>query len=213
MLVLILILAATAAATFKIETMLVMNVPENLPSITIAYDAYNKSDKALKMLSKIPQNTYLTDIMNIKPGDKLLCVTNDEKAFLLIRAKGNMASKRIGCPTPTHRTLFELVAGNNYEFVQTNSLENVDILVFFQSLHEPKQYPGTIDILDYPIMNLPPFCKIRKTALDVFFKPYYYDRNPIKTYASFDIIVAGRELSRCPFNTQPEKNFLQRYIK
>lgn len=228
----------------SIENMIVYDIDIDASPININSSGFDTSQKTIDRLLQVPfltlnrqENTlYLTDSLSLPSNHKMFTVVDDEKAFLIMKKRDPIRyeklvgtkKQKIGVPSNSHKRVFEMVCRacgidmSVFQFVDTNKLEECDALLYFESLNNKKKsYNLDIDFIDYEqydihkLKHLMPFCKVKTTPLNIYF-PDYRDKYPVKTYITFDFVLAGPpEISRFPkmqFGKEAETNFLKMYL-
>lgn len=227
-----------------IENMVVYDIDIDATPININSSGFDESATTIKKLLNVPfvtlnrqkDSLYLTDSFSMPTRDKMLTVVDDEKAFLILKKRdavpyeklNTTKKRRIGIPSASHKKVFDYICQScgiqsaDFQFVETNNLAECDALLYFESLNNSKKtFEFDIDFIDYQqydihkLKHLMPFCKVKTTPLNIYF-PDYRDNYPIKTYITFDFILAGPpEITRFPnvkFGKEPETNFLKMFL-
>lgn len=167
--------------------------------------------------SSSSSSSYVTDTYTYASARKNLkvqTVLDDQKVFLLIKKRDSYSYETlddmirnyriVGYPSQIHKNLFEFICKANevdisaIKMKETSNLDEVDVLLFFDSLSNIKKLENSynnIDIITYDGYNIHllkfylPYCKIKGINLKDF--PGYLDRFPVKTCIVFDMILAG----------------------
>ena len=175
-----------------------------------------KFDTTLTDTSSYVTDTYTYAISNVKTDLKVQTVLDDQKVFLLIKKRDAYSYETlddmirnhriIGYPSQIHKKIFEFICKANevdissIKMKESSSLDEVDVLLFFDSLSNIKKITESykninIDFITYDGYNIHllkfylPYCKIKGINLTDF--PGYLDRFPVKTCIVFDMILAG----------------------
>lgn len=244
LLLLFVLIISTLIFVYKFEHMIIYDVSLNSEIININSKEFDLSERTIQKLKKIPfikVNEYSNINMNItdsytawKKKEKVFKVCEDQKSLLFIKKRDHnayehiteMKSKTVGYPTDIHRDLFEIICKVHGitvpKLIKTNKLEDVDMLIFFESIFNKKNISEDIDFIAYDKYDIHklkyflPFCKIYTTPLNLQF-PTYRDKYPVKTYIGFDMVLTGPpKLTDFPkYNppTEPELNFLKMFLE
>ena len=184
---------------------------KNIYANTIPFVQFDASDKS--------DSSYVTDTYSYATADaiaKVQTVLDDEKIFLLIKKRDAYSYETlddmirnyriVGYPSQIHKKIFEFICKANevdisaIKMKETSNLDDVDVLLFFDSLNNIKKITESynnknIDFITYDGYNIHllkfylPYCKIKSKNLTDF--PGYLDRFPVKTCIMFDMILAG----------------------
>jgi hypothetical protein len=186
---------------------------------------------------------YITDALSYdhyhKTKDtKVHSICEDEKTFLMIKKRDMYIyetlpqvvkhRKVIGYPSEIHRQIFLHICNSNnidvslLNLKKTNNLNDVDVLLFFDSLYNNYDYDNLIDFVPYEfdikiIKHLIPFCKIKNVSLPLYFKNYK-DRYPTKACIVIDFLIYAHKdfkIARPPIKTQtvPKNNFFSKFFE
>lgn len=228
-----------------IEHLLIYDVNLDDTQITINWEPYDNSRIAIQELKQIPFVVFnkndpnalqVTDIFTYKQRNtnfEIYKVFNDQKTLLLMKKRDAYTNEQlinthktiIGCPTDIHQQLFKLLCKamkidpEQFSIVNTTDLNQVDILVFYESLNnQRKQESHLIDFVGYDDLNTDnikyfiPYCQIINRSLNIYFIEYN-DRFPVKKVLNLDIILCGKPNSNFRKVKDPKYNFLNMFIE
>lgn len=195
-------------------------------------------------LTDASSSSYVTDTYSYstvysKAHLKVQTVLDDQKVFLLIKKRDAYSYETlddmirnyriVGYPSQIHKNLFEFICKANevdisaIKMKETSSLDEVDVLLFFDSLNNIKKITESynnknIDFITYDGYNIHllkfylPYCKIKGINLKEF--PGYIDRFPVKTCIVFDMILAGvKYIPQIGVPLVAESNYMTLYFE